>query len=263
MDEREKHILRVFETALFFRDMHEEDNDGQTTAIELLKPLKSTRNTVVRQAVLHDFYKRRGLSLADAAVELAKGLPDDSERPPFTVEDIESDLRAICVAQDRPFQSVKDQKEVIIRRAFLRAARYIRRIPTEGVSAHSRVVERFIPEEFVPRGKGKDGPGHGEHVVPCVLLLKECIARFAREDSLDQVADFLRQNVVIVDITEKQREYLDGSPRSGGLGLKTKMPHWWKFDSDCIFQRLHCAEIEFDPPRPAEFTPCRCGARPC
>lgn len=248
MEERVKYIRRVFEMALFFRDMHEEGNDGQTTAIKLLKPMASVSNVAMRKFVLHELYQRRGLSLTDAAVELAKGMPHGKEFPPYRLDDIEMELRAICLADERPVQFVED-REIIIRRAFLRAARYIRRIDTEGAPAHSRVVECFIPDDFVPRGNGKDGRGHKEHVIPCVYLLKESRQLFGSGANLDQVAGFLQRNVVIVDISKTQKEYLDGSLQKGGRGLKTKMPAHWNIDSDCIFQRLHEAEIAFDPPQ--------------
>lgn len=257
MDEREKYIRRVFETALFFRDMHEEGNDGQTTAIELLKPIASVSNVAVRKFVLHDLYLKQGLSLTKAAVQLARWCPDGKELPPFRIEDIERELCAICSEEDRPVQFVKNQEKVIVRRAFLRAARYIQRIRTEDAPAHSRVVERFIPDAFVPRGFGKGGTGHREHVIPCVFLRDECLVRFDDGAKLDQVADFLQGNVVIVDITKQQQKRLDRSPNNGGLGLKNTMPMGWQFDSDCIFQRLHCAKIEFDPPD--GFTPCTCS----
>ena len=249
--EREKYIRRVFETALFFRDMYEEESGGHTKAIELLKPIKSAKNTAVRKYVLTERYKERKLTLTDAAVELAAWQPDGSEPLPFSIDVIESELRDRCLEHERELRLGRIEKEEKMQRSFLRAARYIQRIRNEGAPAHSRVVEFFIPDEFIPHG-GKRGAGHREHVVPCVYLLNESLRLFCTGADLEQVADFLRRYLVIVEITKAQQQRLDGRK----LGLKNTMPSWWKFDSDCIFQRLHCAEIEFD--LPDGFTPCTC-----
>jgi hypothetical protein len=247
MDERNSYIHQVFETALYFRDMYEESNDGQTTAIELLKPVKSIRNTDVRKFVLHDLYRNQKLSLTEAALQFARWTPDDSKQPPFNVEDIKTDLIDLCQKYERDTVALTDEN-AIKRRSFLRAARYLERIAKEKAPAHSRVVELFIPEAFVPRGFGNDGGGHREHVVPCVLLRDECIVRYKNGAELTQVADFLQRHVVIIEITKDQQKHLDGSKEKGGRGLKNKMPKNWEFGSGCIFARLHDAEINFVPP---------------
>ena len=258
-EERATFIRRVFETALFFRDMYEEGNDGNTKAIELLKPIKSVKNTTVRQFVLHELYKQRRLTLTEAAVQLAAWQPDGNA--PLFIKDtsIAAELRALCFPHERKMRDLSDMankivENEVIQRSFFRAARYIQRIVNENAPAHSRVVELFIPEVFVPRGYGKNGSGHREHVVPCVFLRDECIARFSNGATIDQVANFLQRNVVIVEITKEEQKRLDGSITNGGMGLKNSMPNEWQFDTGCIFQRLHAAKIAFDPPQ--EFGTC-------
>lgn len=248
MNERE-YIRRVFETALFFRDMHEEGNDGQTTAIGLLKPIVAVNNKAVRQFVLHDLYKKQGLSLTEATLKLAAWQPVVNEGIPLNFKTIMEELEILCLAHEREMRDLSDLnneivKKEVIQRSFLRAARYIQSIDKENAPAHSRVVELFIPEDFVPRGHGKDGPGHREHVVPCVYLRDECRDRFRKGAQLEEIVQFLQRCVVIVEITKEQQQRLDG-----GCGLKNSMPEDWQPDTGCIFERLHVAEIEFIPPK--------------
>ena len=191
MNARDTYIQQVFETALYFRDMHEENNDGKTTAIELLKPIKSIQNKVVRSFVLHDLYKRQKLSLSEVVVQFAMWHPDGVDLLPFQIDGIKMELLARCLEHERPWQ-LDIHRETLVRRSFLRAARYIRRICKEGAPAHSRVVELFIPEDFVPHGNGSDGPGHREHVVPCVYLREECVQRYEKGASVEEIADFLQ-----------------------------------------------------------------------
>lgn len=247
MNARDTYIQKVFETALYFRDMFEEKNDGKTTAIGLLKPIKSIQNKVLRKFVLHDLYKSQNLSLGDAAIQLAMWHPDGANLLPFNIDDIKTDLIALCLEHERQPQFVTDKVE-LTRRSFLRAARYIHRIHKEGAPAHSRIVELFIAEAFVPHGKGSDGPGHREHAVPCVYLRDECLRRFGNGAKVEEIADFLQRHVVIVEISKEQQKHLDGSKKNQHLGLKDKMPEGWEPDRDCIFQRLHDAKISFTPP---------------
>lgn len=246
MNERDKYVRRIFETALFFRDMYEENNDGSTIAIGLVKPIRGAKNSDVRKFVLYDLYRTCGLSLTEAALQLAAWQPNCQERLPYNVDSIEADLRALCLEYERDIRSVAGPE--LVERSFLRAARYILRMLTEGASAHSRIVEVFVPDAFVPRGAGKNGPGHREHVVPCVFLRDAGLDLFRKGASIDEVARFLRRYVVIVDISVPEQKYLDGSLTSGGLGLKNSMPAGWDLQTGCIFQRLHDAAIKFDPP---------------
>lgn len=253
MNEREIYIRQVIETVLYFREMYEENNDGKTTAIGLLKPAKSITNTAVRKFVLHDLYHKQKLNFTEVAVQFARWQSHSAEHCSFNLEEVEQELRTRCIEHERDIQFITD-KESQTQRSFIRAARYIERIHKENAPAHSRVVELFIPEAFVRRGFGKEGSGHREHVIPCVALRDESLARYENGASVEQVADFLRRHVVIVEITKRQQKLLDGSINTGGMGLKNSMPAGWQFDSGCIFQRLHDAKIAFDPPQ--ELTTC-------
>jgi len=246
MSDRSNYIQQVVETCLFFRDMHEEGMEGHTGAIQLLKPDSSVSNVAVRKFLLGELYGNRRLGLTESALEFAKWQPAGRSRPSFYIEDIQTEISDLCARYERKISTVGD-KDARKERAFLRASRYIERISKGLASAHSRVVELFIPEDFVPRG-GQAGAGHREHVVPCVCLRDEGIRLFKCGASLSGVADFLKRHVAIVEICKRQQKYLDGSKLKGGCGLKNAMPVGWRFDVDCIFARLHYAGIDFDLP---------------
>lgn len=258
MNECEIYIQQVIETVLYFRELYEESNDGKTTAIEMLKPVKSITNVAVREFVLYELYRKQKLSLTEVAVQFARWPSHSAAYASFNLEDLEHELRKRCTEHERDIQFITDI-ESQTQRSFMRAARYIEQIANGNAPAHSRVVELFIPEAFVPRGFGKDNEGYREHVVPCAALRDESLARYKNGATVDQVADFLRRHVVIVEITTKQQKLLDGSTNGGGLGLKNTMPYGWQFDSGCIFQRLHDAEIAFDPPQELPT----CAAKGC
>jgi len=245
MGNRAKYIRLVFETALFFREIHEEGQGGHSMAINLLKPV-SIRASAIRKFVLHGLYASQNLSLTDAAIQLSVWQPE-GKAPPFDAVDIEEELRALCAEHEREIRPVTDKGE-ILDRSLLRLARYIRRILTEGTQAHSRVVEIFVPDDLVPRGFGKNGRGYREHVVPCVILRDACLDLIKQGWKTEDIAGWVRPYIAVVEITTAEAKRLDGSKSQGGVGLKNSMPKNWSFDTGCIFARLHEAEIEFDLP---------------
>jgi hypothetical protein len=229
--------------------MLEESNDGQTTAIDLLKPRKDVTNVEIRKYVLYELLKNRGLSLTETALHLAEWVPEGKSPSPYPLSSIEEDLRSLCLDHERPHRILtEDQRSEIPHRAFMRAARYLRRIHTEGAPADSRVVELFIHDSFVPHGKGKNGSGHREHVVPCAYLRDKSVAMYRDGASIADVSAFLKDHVVIIEITPYEKDLLDNGEKLGGIGLKDRMPDGWDFSTGCIFDRLHLAKIEFDPP---------------
>ena len=258
MNERESYVRQVFETTLFFRDMYEERGGGHTGAIQLLKPIKSVSNTKVRQFVLHELFVKNQLSLTEAAERLAMWEPVNGKPAPYEASEIKPALNALCFEHERPIVLVTEET-AIARRCYLRAARYIELIHKGQVPAHSRIVELFIPDDVVPKGKGFEGLQHREHVVPCLYLLEKCKERFSGGASVEDVADFLVRHVVIVKISKAQQKRLDASKKNGGIGHKNTMPDGWQPDQDCIFQRLHKAEINFTPPKEFHY----CGTLRC
>lgn len=254
VDALEKYTRQVFETALFFWEMYEEGQGGDTRAIKLLYPFVSS--VEVRNYVLGELYSVRHLSLIEAALQLAVWKPETI----FSQVDlnrIQSELHMLCAEYkpERQSRPVTDKDE-ILRRSSLRMARYLRRILTERASNHSRVVEFFIPNEFVPRGYGKNEHEHIEHVVPCALLRDRSLSLLQTGWSTNEVAHYVLHFLTVVEISKKERDRLDKSRAQGGLGLKTKMPPNWNFDDGCIYDRLHDAKISFDPP--AGIVSCAC-----
>jgi hypothetical protein len=91
---RAAHVRKVFETVRFFWEMWEEGSGGHTRAIEFHKPTNLS-NTSIRDLVLGDFYKQRGLSLYEAAADLAKWLELKDVAPVFDAT-MEADLAILC-----------------------------------------------------------------------------------------------------------------------------------------------------------------------
>jgi hypothetical protein len=139
-------------------------------------------------------------------------------------------------------QVVIDVEEPL-RRGLVQLARYFEKRLIDGWGAHTRSFECFVRDELLPVGKGHAGGGHREHVVPCALLRDRCMELLRAGLPLEAAADWMRPYLAIVLITPQQANVLDVE-----LGLKTRMPVSWRFDRDCIFDRLHKAAITFDPP---------------
>ncbi len=59
----------------------------------------------------------------------------------------------------------------------------------------------------------------------------------------NEIAAFIRDNVLIVLITQEECERLD---RVANLGLRQKMPEGWSFGDD-PYARLRAASIEWEP----------------
>ncbi|MGO4156000.1 DNA translocase FtsK [Cupriavidus sp. YAF13] len=255
LSEREKHIRRVFETALFLWEAHEEGQGGNTKAIRILSPHGNKANTrQQRNVVFATLDHAQHRSLLTAASALANWLPHDRQG---TVDhgDIMDELTVLCLVENRGYQRITDREEKI-ERSYVRLARYIRRILTEGTPPNTEIFLHFIPNEFVPRGKGKDGPGWEEHVVPRKYLLQTCLELFKAGWSVQEVARTLRLSLVVVPITAVQSGLLDSSLGNGGSGLKETMPDGWRIGIDCIYARLHRANIGFEPA--SEAANCTC-----
>lgn len=248
MNAREIYIHAVVEIALFFRQIHEENHGGgHSGAIKLLSPWKINAASL-RRFVLDELYVKEKLSLTEV-VQILAASPLDGMPPEYVIDDIRDELVALCREHERPLQPVnKDDRDELLNRMFFRLSRQIHRIHSGELGAHSRMIELFVSEDLVPRGRGKDGPGHREHVVPCAFLRDASLRKFSEGASIDDIAVWIRPYIVIVDITKTQQRHLDASINKGGCGLKITMPVGWSFHTGCIFDRLHVADIEFDPP---------------
>ncbi|WP_146002092.1 hypothetical protein [Cupriavidus pauculus] len=235
-------IRNVFESVRYFYEMWEEDNNGDTRVIELPRPSKKIGGLQLRQLVLEECFRARGMGLLEASVTLVECCKDRGLAPAVGDDDL-SELVVMCNTNQRPFAAVHDMP---VRRA--RALdRLMRYLMLRGTDADTRSFDYFLNGVHkVPMGQGRDGSGHHEHVVPLHYIKKHCLAALSTGRTSEQInADILRF-LTIVRITKAQRGRLDLSVASGGLGLQTEMPEpWCPVDGD-IFARLHRAEIEFD-----------------
>ncbi|QPO22750.1 hypothetical protein HXW90_25970 [Pseudomonas sp. Y39-6] len=254
MSGREKYTRKVFETALFLWETHEEGGYGDTRAINFLSPI-GREAVKQRNVVFKVLDGAPNASLFSAAGALAGWLLENF-LPAVEYGDIKSELATLCAAQEWRYQKVTDTEEKM-ERSYLRLARYIRRVLTEEAPPNTNIFIYFIWDGFVPKGHGKNGPGRGEHVVPRKFLLHAGVGLFKAGWPIDGVARVLRYSLAIVHITLDESRFLDASRINGGLGLKELMPEGWRIGVDCIYERLHKARIAFDPP--AEHDACACA----
>ena len=161
----------------------------------------------------------------------------------FAPEEVASELRVSCAAfERRPMHAGIDAEERLLR-GLVQLTRYFEKRLIDGWGAHTRAFECFVRDELLLIGKGHAGGGHREHVVPCELLRDRCLELLRAGLSPETAAEWIRPYLAIVQITPQQANTLDVA-----LGLKMRMPAGWRFDVDCIFDRLHTAGITFDPP---------------
>lgn len=114
---------------------------------------------------------------------------------------------------------------------------------------HTRIFNYFLhPEkEFVYYGASRavspNTKNHLEHAVPCAVLINECF-RIIKEDNLqdEEIARLLKKHWKIVNITKNESKIIDFK-----LGLKSKMPEGWSFESGNTFVRFKLADIDIVP----------------
>lgn len=134
----------------------------------------------------------------------------------------------------------------LIERAFYRVAWNIRHMwEATGTSDTRLFLEPIIPSSFVLVGQSKGGNAtYNEHVVPRIILREQChdmLRLDSSEESLSNIALFIRRFLKIVKITKDEQVRLDVD-----LGLKQKMPDGWTFDTGDVFARLDVAGINYD-----------------
>lgn len=78
-----------------------------------------------------------------------------------------------------------------------------------------------------------------EHVVPCVRIHNRVIEMFQSGSTVEEVADFIENHLVIVMISDIERVRVDIT-----LGLQNDMPQNWNWGDD-IYARLDKADIKW------------------
>jgi len=116
---------------------------------------------------------------------------------------------------------------------FLRTACALRSLWEEGDhNAHTRIFDILIRDEYVDRyesieyfarkGAFTKGETRREHAVPCKVIRDHCLKMFGQGAQDEEVAQFIKQHLKIVQITKAECERLDQ------LGLRFTMPNGWE-----------------------------------
>ncbi|MHB9118960.1 MAG: hypothetical protein ACYC2R_11895 [Burkholderiales bacterium] len=145
-------------------------------------------------------------------------------------------------------------QEQLRQRAFARAAWVLRHFweeqqddPKREASVHTRLFDSLVPRCHIEIGKSKNGGGHIEHLVPCVMLRDHAFKLFwkGKDENKEiseiekEVAEILNRFLRIAHITPDEARRLDHK-----LGLKTRMPDGWNFDTGLVMARLEAGGIE-------------------
>lgn len=248
-DARLNYIERVVHLALFFFELAEEDAHGDSRLIAAQLPDPNLDWAEVQARFREDWFGAQALSLTGAALAFhdwacARGAG------PADLGAVEAGIRAGCLPYERPFEPVTDAQRRLAR-AYVRLARFYRRMLREDLTRHARVADWFVPVSLAPHSHGKPGQ-HPEHVVPCAVMRDAAAACFDDHWSIDEVAALLRRWLVVIWIDDEDRKLLD----HGTHPLKYRMPDDWDGASGCVYARLHARGIAFEP---AAGHPCTCG----
>lgn len=235
---QEKHVRLLRDMAIYLLECSEYKvgPDTRCTAMMLL-PLKAKANAMKASISKVDHGQTPVFSTALALA----GMPELSAT--FSPSDIQAALHVECAPfESRPVVDPSD-REARLTMSFVQLVRYLEKRLVDGGGAHTRAFECFVPDSLLPQGQSHAGGGHREHVVPCALLRDRCIELLRAGLPVEQVAEWMRPYLAIVVITPDEAKKMDFE-----IGLKTRMPPGWRFDEDCIFDRLHVAGIAFRPP---------------
>jgi hypothetical protein len=236
-------LIRVLETAIFFRDIHECGEGGHHGAVELLRPWPGDAMGF-RSLMLQELFGAKALTLTEAASELMRACPPEY-LPHADADELLHALTLLCEPHERPTAEMVPPEGKHVR-AVSRFARYLRHAGTV-FPMHTRSVDYFVQREWIPTGHALElgADRHHEHVVPCVAVIVEAQRRLALNPSWNVAAmtAWLQRYLAIVVIPKKRAAELDGP-----LGLRETMPKDWPWDTGCIFERLHQARVTFAPP---------------
>lgn len=239
-DARLNYIERVAQLAIFYFELAEEDNDGDSRLVQAQLPAEGVDWKEVRRLFRVEWYGTQKRSITEAALLFHAWLREQ-HKAPAQCNGVEDGIRARCLPYERPFAAVSDPR-VRMDRAYVRLARFFRRMACEDITGHSRLVDWYISPDEVPQNMPMPGQ-HPEHVVPCALLRDMSIACYEDHWSAHEVAALLRHLLVIIWIGPAERDLLD----KGAAHLKDRMPVGWNAQSGCRYARLHDKGIKFVP----------------
>ena len=245
---RPRYVNRLVALSLFFFECFEEGHIGDSRIPGLLSPVAGLSMQVMRDLFLVRWFRDEQLSMGQAALAFHAHLVD-SGRADHTDGSIADAIAVACVQHARkPAMHLSHDDK--IDRAHLRLARCYRHMLADGVDRESRVIEWYVPGEYVTRGISKmrrerslaEGT-HAEHVVPCAFIRDTALRYLSEGRSLDDVVQMTKRLLTIIDISEPERALLD----DGANALRYVMPPAWDTVNGCIFARLHVKLIAFAP----------------
>jgi hypothetical protein len=140
----------------------------------------------------------------------------------------------------------KFSKQEIVYRACKTVVQHIKNhIEEERGGIHSRLFSHILhPErEFVCVGKSAEvlagAAVHPEHLVPCIVLIREVRKLLLKKRLADEeIAKLLQKHWKIALISKEQAKYIDFE-----LGYRSTMPDGWCFETGDTFERLTAARI--------------------
>jgi hypothetical protein len=257
-----RHVRRLVDLSRYCVEMFEEANQLDSTAVDLIADRPPGHTTKHKPSVARAVYDaaasvlKIGLTAPVAALaqSLATKLVPLGMPPLSSVEG--PLLSAECAKWDRKLERLTDNDQLTVirkERGVRRLVRFWEQRLVDGWTSGWSRTEPFLPDSLVPIGQGTAGGKGREHVVPTQFIRDHAMDLLKAGVPADEVARWVEPFIVIVFITKDQRKAVDAR-------WKTKMPDGWHFGSDCIYARLHLAEIDFAAPEAGPRCSCHPGA---
>lgn len=239
------YMERIAYLAYFFVQTHvAQGGDGHSELIKLVNPAPGKANfAALRSIVLHGFVRQKKFDIAETAIAAAKWLRSSGFAPNVIVNE-DDQLKKICNRYESPIDFPHSVRNI---RACLQLVRLLWLMHAHSVSAHSRVIEYFFPNNKILIGRSPNAPIHGshpEHVVPCAYIRDEVFKRFrarslvvdGNEDALYalELCHFVDRLLAVAYISKEEAGYLD----AGKNALRSTMPMGWDPDDGDILARL-------------------------
>jgi len=143
-----------------------------------------------------------------------------------------------------------DKKEAVYRTALQLVEHFTDCLQMKERGVHSRIFSHLLnPEQyFVAVGQSQEvidgAPAHIEHIVPCVVMVKESFKLIESNMPKSEIAELIVKHWKIAIISKDQAKYLDTKT---GANLKNTMPENWDYKTGDTFARLDKAGIRLQP----------------
>jgi hypothetical protein len=145
---------------------------------------------------------------------------------------------------------IMDKKEAVYRTALQLVEHFTDCLQMEKRGVHSRIFPHLLnPEQyFVSVGQSQEvidgAKSHVEHIVPCVVIIKESFKLIEDNFPKDEIARLIVKHWKIAFISKDQAKHLD---TKAGADLKNTMPDNWDYKTGSTFARLDKAGIKLQP----------------